>query len=79
MTKYIVIALITLAATGILLISFVQIKIIIRHGIRHFQQRGFINVYWHDRTSIERWCFWGGFSLLIMPFIFAGVISMINV
>jgi len=79
MTGYLVVGLMALAAIGILLISFVQTRIIRRHGIGHFQKRGFINVYWHDRTRAERWCFWVGLSLLSTPFLVAGVFAIFAV
>ncbi len=77
MDKYVVIGLMVLAAIGILLISFVQTKIIARHGIGHFKKRGFINVYWYDRTRTERWCFWTGLILLTTPFVVAGLFATI--
>jgi hypothetical protein len=57
---------------GILLISFVQSRIIVKHGMWHFGKRGFRNVYWHDRTPTERLCFWIGMFLLLLPFIVIG-------
>jgi hypothetical protein len=75
-TGYLVAGLIVLAAVGILLISFVQTRIIRRHGMGHFQKRGFINVYWHDRTKAERWCFWAGLTLLITPLVVAGLYAI---
>lgn len=77
MAKYVVIGLMALAAIGILMISFVQTRIIARHGIGHFKKRGFVNVYWHDRTRAERWCFWTGLILLITPSVVAGVFATI--
>jgi hypothetical protein len=79
MTGYIVVGVIVLAATGILLITLVQTRIIIRHGIGHFHKRGFINVYWHDRTKTEKWCFWVGLVLLLIPFVVAGLYAMVTV
>jgi hypothetical protein len=32
----------------------VQTRILRGHGIGHVQKRGFITVYWHDRTIAER-------------------------
>lgn len=79
MSGYFVVGLIVLAVIGILLISFVQTRIIRRHGMGHFQKRGFINVYWHDRTKVERWCFWFGLTLLITPFVVAGLYVIVAV
>lgn len=79
MAKYLFIGIIALTAVGILLISFVQTRIINQHGIRRFRERGFINVYWHDRTTTERWCFYIGLFLSIIPFIAIGLIAVLNV
>jgi hypothetical protein len=79
MTGFIVVSLIVIAATGIVLISLIQTKIIREYGIRHFKKRGFINVYWHDRTITERWCFWTGLSLMITPFVVAGLYAIVSV
>jgi len=79
MTGFLVFSLFVLAATGIVLISLVQTRIIREHGIWHFQKRGFINVYWHDRTIAERWCFWAGLSLMITPFVGAGLYAIVAV
>lgn len=76
---YIIVGSFGLAVVGILLISFVQIRIIREHGIWHFQKRGFINVYWHDRTKGERWCFWIGLALILLPFIIVGIWSLLSV
>jgi hypothetical protein len=77
--SYLVLGLLVLFAAGILLISFVQIRIIKDHGIRHFQKRGFINVYWHDRTKTERRCFWIGLVLMSLPFIIGGICYLLSV
>ena len=78
-TGYLVVALIALAAIGILLISFVQTRIINEYGMWHFQKRGFINVYWRDRTKLEKWCFWAGLVLMSLPSIVVGVCSLLSV
>jgi hypothetical protein len=78
-TGYIVLGLIVLAATGILLISLVQTRIIRQHGIGHFHKRGFINVYWRDRTKSERWCFWVGLVLMSLPFIIGGICYLLSI
>ena len=77
--SYLVAGLLVLLAAGILLISFVQTRIIRDHGIWHFQKRGFINVYWHDRTKAERWCFWVGLVLMSLPFIIGGICYLLSV
>jgi hypothetical protein len=77
--SYLVAGLLVLFAAGILLISFVQTRIIKDHGIRHFQKRGFINVYWHDRTKAERWCFWIGLVLMSLTFIIGGICYLLSV
>jgi hypothetical protein len=77
--SYLVAGLLVLVAAGILLISFVQTRIIRDHGIWHFQKRGFINVYWHDRTKAERWCFWVGLVLMSLPFIIGGICYLLSV
>ena len=77
--SYLVAGLLVLFAAGILLISFVQRRIIKDHGILHFQKRGFINVYWHDRTKAERWCFWIGLVLMSLPFIIGGICYLLSV
>jgi len=79
MAYYLFVGIIALTTVGILLVSFVQIKIINLHGMRHFRERGFINVYWHDRTTKDRWCFWIGLFLSITPFVAVGLISILNV
>ena len=78
-TGYLVGGLIALVAIGILLISFVQTRIINEHGIWHFHKRGFINVYWRDRTKPERWCFWVGLVLMSLPFIIGGICYLLSV
>jgi hypothetical protein len=74
-----IIASFALAAVGILLVSFVQTKFIKEHGIWHFQKRGFINVYWHDRTKAERRCFWVGLVLFSVPFVIVGIWRLLHV
>jgi hypothetical protein len=73
---YIVISAFALAAVGVLLMTYVQTRIIRGKGIRHFGERGFVNVYWRDRTTIERWCFFVGLSLLLLPFVAFGLLSL---
>jgi hypothetical protein len=74
-----IIGVLALDAVGILLVSFVQTRIIREHGIWHFQKRGFKKVYWHDRTKAERWCFWIGAFLAFLPFIIVGIVQVISI
>jgi len=76
--RHLIIGSLVLAAVGILLISSVQSRIIRQHGIWHFQKRGFAKVYWDDRTTTEKWCFWVGVIFVFLPFIVAGVFSVIK-
>jgi hypothetical protein len=70
-----IIASILFAGIGTLLMSFVQVRIIRQYGVRHFSKRGFINVYWSDRSKIEKWCFWLGLLLLLSPFFIVGFLG----
>jgi hypothetical protein len=79
MPGYLVISAFALAAVGLVLMTYVQSGIIRVKGIWHFGQRGFFNVYWRDRTITERWCFFVGLSLLLLPFVVFGMLSIFNV
>jgi hypothetical protein len=79
MPGYTVISALALAAVGVLLMTYVQTGIIKAKGIRHFGERGFVNVYWRDRTATQRWCFFGGLGLLLLPFVAFGLLSVSNV
>lgn len=73
MLNLLVLGLIGFAAVGILLITSVQQRIIRRYGMRHFQERRLLDIYWYDRTIGERWYFWIGLVLLLLPFVALGV------
>ena len=79
MPGYVAISAFALAAVGVLLMTYVQAGIIKAKGIRHFGERGFVNVYWRDRTTTERWCFFVGLSLVLLPFVAFEVFSLIHV
>jgi hypothetical protein len=74
-----VISAFALSAVGVLLMTYAQTGIIKAKGIRHFGERGFLNVYWRDRTATERWCFFVGLTLLLLPFVALGLLSLSNV
>jgi len=74
-----IISAFALAAVGVLLMTYVQLGIIKTKGIRHFGERSFANVYWRDRTTTERWCFFVGLSLLLLPFVAFGLLSLSHV
>jgi hypothetical protein len=76
MPGYLVISAFALAVVGVLLITYVQTEIIKGKGMRHFGERGFVNVYWRDRTTTERWCFFIGLGLLLLPFVAFGLLSL---
>jgi hypothetical protein len=78
MASYITVSTFVLAAVGVLLISYVQTGIIRAEGFKTFREKGFVTVYWRDRSAIERWCFFVGVALLVMPFVAFGVIAMAN-
>jgi hypothetical protein len=67
------------AAVGVVLMTYVQSRIIKARGISHFGERGFVNVYWRDRTTTERWCFFTGLGLVLLPFVVFGALSISNV
>jgi hypothetical protein len=79
MPGYVVISAFALAAVGVVLMTYVQSGILKAKGIKHFGERGFVNVYWRDRTTTERWCFFVGLTLLLLPFVAFGLISLSNV
>jgi hypothetical protein len=79
MPGYMVISAFGLAAIGVLLMTYVQTRIIKAKGIRHFGERGFINVYWRERTTTERLCFFAGLGLLLLPFVALGLLSLSHV
>jgi len=56
------------AAVGVLAISVVQTRIARRHGWRHFAQTPFFSVYWRELSPTDRWLFWCGTTLLLLPF-----------
>ena len=76
MLGYFFISALALAAVGLLLVTYVQIGIIRTRGMQKFAQRGLVNVYWRDRKSSERWCFFGGLSLLLGPFLALGLLAL---
>ncbi len=78
MTGYVTVLTFALAAVGVLLISYVQTGIIRAEGFKVFRQKGFATVYWRERDAIERWCFFLGLALLLMPFIAFGVLAIAN-
>jgi hypothetical protein len=78
MPGYIVISAFALAAVGVLLMTYVQTGIIKAKGIRHFGERRIVDVYWRDRTTTERWCFFGGLSLLLLPFVAFGLLLSLS-
>ncbi len=67
------------AAVGVVLMAYVQSRIIKTRGVSHFGERGFVNVYWRDRTTTERWCFFAGLGLVLLPFVVFGALSISNV
>jgi hypothetical protein len=54
-----------IAGYGILLFCIVQKQIIEQYGVRNILGRGFVNVYWNDRTKTERLFLWAGLYLAI--------------
>jgi len=78
MTSYIIVSAFVLASVGVLLISYVQTGIIRADGFKAFRQKGFATIYWRERSAMERWCFFLGVALLVMPFIVFGVITLTN-
>jgi len=74
-----VISAFALAAVGVVFMTYVQSGIIKAKGIKHFGEGGFVNVYWRDRTTTERWCFFVGLTLLLLPFVAFGLLSLSNV
>ncbi len=76
MTGYLVLSSFALAVVGVLLITYVQTGIIRVKGFRGFRERGFANVYWRDRTTTEKWCFYIGLSFLLLPFVALGLVSL---
>jgi hypothetical protein len=79
MPGYVVISAFALAAVGVLLMTYVQTGIIKNKGIRHFGERGLVNVYWRDRTTAERWCFFVGLGFLLLPFVAFGLLALSHV
>jgi hypothetical protein len=73
---YLVLGSFALAAVGVLLMTYVQTGIIRTNGIRHFRARGVVDIYWRDRSPTERWCFFVGISLLLLPFVTLGLSSL---
>ena len=67
------------AGVGVVLMTIVQSRIIKAKGIGHFGERGFVNVYWRDRSMMERWCFFVGLTLLLLPFVALGLLAISNV
>jgi hypothetical protein len=51
---------------GLLSVCIVQKRIIEQCGIWNISDRGFINVYWYDRTKRERLFFYAGFCLVLL-------------
>jgi hypothetical protein len=78
MASYLTASIFFLGAVGVLLISYVQTGIIRAEGFRAFRKKGFVTVYWRERSATERWCFFVGLALLVIPFIVFGVIHMAN-
>lgn len=54
------------AVFSLILVCFVQKRIIEQYGIRKILSRGIINAYWNDRTGKERFHFWAGIWLLLI-------------
>ena len=79
MPGYMVVSAFALAAVGVLLMTYVQSGIIKANGIKHFRERGFVNVYWRDRTKTERCCFFVGLTFLLLLFMAFGLLSISNV
>jgi len=67
-----------IAAIGVLLISYVQAGIIRTEGFKVFREKGFVTVYWRERNSAERWCFFVGLAFLAMPFVVFGFVAVAN-
>jgi len=74
-----VISAFAVAAVGVMLMTYVQSRIIKAKGITHFGERSFVNVYWRGRTTTERWCFFVGLTFLLLPFVAFGLLSLSNV
>jgi hypothetical protein len=69
----IVIIFSVLAVVGIVLIMAVQMRIISQYGMQVFRERRFIDVYWHGLTRTEKYCFWTGLVLVLLPFAAVGL------
>jgi hypothetical protein len=54
------------AVFSLILVYFVQKRIIKQYGIRKILSSGIINVYWKDRTGTEKLYFWVGLCLLFL-------------
>jgi hypothetical protein len=70
-----IVATFVLAGVGVLLISYVQRGIIRTEGLNAFRRKGFVAVYWRERTEAERWCFFLGLVLMVMPFLAVGILA----
>jgi hypothetical protein len=64
---YTVIVLLAIfACYGLFIVFIVQKEIIKQYGIRNILNRGFINVYWNDRTKTEIVFLFMGFSIALL-------------
>jgi hypothetical protein len=73
MFKYFVVIFFVLAFVGILMAMPVQQRIVRQYGMQVLREKRFVDVYWYGLTKVEKWYFWVGFVMTLLPFAALGV------
>lgn len=62
-----VIVLMVLCGIGILMGAVIQTRILLRRGVKNSIGRSPVDLYWRGLDRVERYVFWIGLALAVLP------------